>query len=244
MNNRIKFFLSHLCISVLVALIVICVVFVLWYPSPLAKAAGVTHIFLMLLVIDVILGPLLGLLVYKEGKKTLKMDLTVIILIQISALSYGLYSIAQARPVWIAFNHDRFELVRNNELKTENITHAQPQYRQPTWLQPQYVAVKQAVDLQEQQIEQMSAILNGISLAQYPERYIAIDQAKTQIQSQVRDLSQLKQWNDEKKIQAVFSQHPHANGWLPLETYGLAMVVLINKEKAEVIKIVDLRPWN
>lgn len=244
MNNRIRFFLSHLCISILVALIVICVVFVLWYPSPLAKAAGVTHIFLMLLVIDVILGPLLGLLVYKEGKKTLKMDLTVIILIQIAALSYGLYSIAQARPVWIAFNHDRFELVRNNELKPENITHAQSQYRQPTWLQPQYVAVKQAVDLQEQQIEQMSAILNGISLAQYPERYIAIDQAKTQIQSQVRDLSQLKQWNDEKKIQAVFSQHPHANGWLPLETYGLAMVVLINKEKAEVIKIVDLRPWN
>lgn len=243
MNNRIKFFLSHLCISVLVALIVICVVFVLWYPSPLAKAAGVTHIFLMLLVIDVILGPLLGLLVYKEGKKTLKMDLTVIILIQIAALSYGLYSIAQARPVWIAFNNDRFELVRNNELKTENITHAQPQYQQPTWLQPQYVAVKQAADPQEQQIEQMSAMLNGISLAQYPERYIALDQAKTQIQSQVRDLSQLKQWNDEEMIQAVFSQYSEANGWLPLETYGLAMVILVNKESASIIKIVDLRPW-
>ena len=243
MNNRIKFFLSHLCISVLVALIVICVVFVLWYPSPLAKAAGVTHIFLMLLVIDVILGPLLGLLVYKEGKKTLKMDLTVIILIQIAALSYGLYSIAQARPVWIAFNNDRFELVRNNELKTENITHVQSQYQQPTWLQPQYVAVKQAADPQEQQIEQMSAMLNGISLAQYPERYIALDQAKTQIQSQVRDLSQLKQWNDEKALQDIFSQHPQANGWLPLETYGLAMVVLVNKESASIIKIVDLRPW-
>ena len=243
MNNRIKFFLSHLCISVLVALIVICVVFVLWYPSPLAKAAGVTHIFLMLLVIDVILGPLLGLLVYKEGKKTLKMDLTVIIVIQIAALSYGLYSIAQARPVWIAFNNDRFELVRNNELKTENITHVQSQYQQPTWLQPQYVAVKQAADPQEQQIEQMSAMLNGISLAQYPERYIALDQAKTQIQSQVRDLSQLKQWNDEKALQDIFSQHPQANGWLPLETYGLAMVVLVNKESASIIKIVDLRPW-
>src|SRR5690606_4102888 len=171
-----------LCISVLVALIVICVVFVLWYPSPLAKAAGVTHVFLMLLVIDVILGPLLGLLVYKEGKKTLKMDLTVIILIQIAALSYGLYSMAQARPVWIAFNHDRFELVHNNELKTENIMYAQAQYQQPTWLTPQYIAVKPADDPQERQIEQMSAMLNGISLAQYPERYIAIDQTKTQIQ--------------------------------------------------------------
>lgn len=243
MSKRLKFFLGHLLISVIIAVAALALVFFVWYPSPLAKAVGVTHIFLMLLVIDVILGPLLGLLVYKEGKKTLKMDLTVIILIQIAALSYGLYSIAQARPVWIAFNNDRFELVRNNELKTENTTHAQPQYQQPTWLQPQYVAVKQAADLQEQQIEQMSAMLNGISLAQYPERYISLDQAKTQIQSQVRDLSQLKQWNDDEMIQEVFSQYPQANGWLPLETYGLAMVVLVNKESASVIKIVDLRPW-
>lgn len=243
MSKRLKFFLGHLLISVIIALAALALVFFVWYPSPLAKAAGVTHVFLMLLVIDVILGPLLGLLVYKEGKKTLKMDLTVIILIQIAALSYGLYSIAQARPVWIAFNNDRFELVRNNELKTENIMHAQPQYQQPTWLQPQYVAVKQAADPQEQQIEQMSAMLNGISLAQYPERYITLDQVKAQIQSQVRDLSQLKQWNDEKSLQDIFSQHPQADGWLPLETYGLAMVVLVNKESASIIKIVDLRPW-
>lgn len=243
MSKRLKFFLGHLLISVLIALAALALVFFVWYPSPLATAAGVTYIFLMLLIIDVILGPLLGLLVYKKGKKTLKMDLTVIILIQIAALSYGLYSIAQARPVWIAFNHDRFELVRNNELKTENIMYAQAQYQQPTWLTPQYIAVKPADDPQERQIEQMSAMLNGVSLAQYPERYIAINQSKTQIQSQVRDLSQLKQWNDEKKIQVVFSQHPHANGWLPLETYGLAMVVLINREQAEVVKIVDLRPW-
>lgn len=244
MSKRQKFFLGHLLISVLIALAALALVFFVWYPSPLATAAGVTYIFLMLLVIDIILGPLLGLLVYKEGKKTLKMDLTVIILIQVAALSYGLYSIAQARPVWIAFNHDRFELVRNNELKIENITHAQPQYQQPTWLQPQYVAVKQATNPQEQQIEQMSAMLNGISLAQYPERYTALDQAKTKIQSQAHDLSQLNQWNDEKAVQAVLNLYPQANGWLPLETYGLAMVILINKETVEMIKIVDLRPWN
>lgn len=244
MSKRLKFFLGHLLISVLIALAALALVFFVWYPSPLAKAVGVTHIFLMLLAIDVILGPLLGLLVYKEGKKTLKMDLTVIILIQIAALSYGLYSIAQARPVWIAFNNDRFELVRNNELKTENIADAKPQYQQPTWLQPQYVAVKQATDPQEQQIEQMSAMLNGISIAQYPERYIALNQVKTQIQDQARDLSQLKQWNDETIIQAIINKYPQANGWLPLETYGLAMVILVNKEKAEVIKIVDLRPWH
>jgi hypothetical protein len=244
MSKRLKFFLGHLLISVLIALAALALVFFVWYPSPLATAAGVTYIFLMLLIIDVILGPLLGLLVYKKGKKTLKMDLTVIILIQIAALSYGLYSIAQARPVWIAFNQDRFELVRKNEIKAENIIKAKFQYQKPTWLWPQYVAVKQTDDLQERQIEQMTAMLNGISLAQYPERYISLDQTKIQIQKQSRNLSQLTQWNDDKTVQQYLNLYPKANAWLPLETYGLAMVILINREKAEVIKIVDLRPWN
>ncbi len=82
------------------------------YSSPLATAVGVTHIFLMLLVIDVILGRLLGLLVYKEGKKTLKFDLSVIILIQMAALCYGVFSIEQGRPAWLVYNVYHFELVR------------------------------------------------------------------------------------------------------------------------------------
>ena len=91
MSKRLKFFLSHLSLSILIALIVMGLVFFVWYPTPLAKAVGVTHIFLMILAIDVIVGPLLGLLVYKESKKSLKFDLTVIIFIQISALLYGVY---------------------------------------------------------------------------------------------------------------------------------------------------------
>ena len=82
---RIKAFLIHGLVSISVALLVIGLVFFIWYPSPLAKAVGVTHIFLMLLAIDVIIGPVLGFIVYKEGKKTLKMDLSIIITLQLCA---------------------------------------------------------------------------------------------------------------------------------------------------------------
>ena len=74
MSKRLKFFLSHLTISFLIALLAVGVVFFVWYPAPLAKAVGVTHIFLMMLIIDVIVGPILGFLVYKQGKKNLKFD--------------------------------------------------------------------------------------------------------------------------------------------------------------------------
>ena len=195
------------------------------------------------LVIDVILGPLLGLLVYKEGKKNLKMDLSIIILIQIIALIYGVYSIAQARPTWIAFNKDWFELVRNNEIKVERIKQAQRQYQQPTWLQAEYVGVKQAANLQEQQIEQMGAMLNGISLAQYPERYIPLEQVNEQMKMKAYALSELNRWNPAIVVQQKIKAYPEATAWIPLETYGVPMVVLINKDKGEVIKIVNLRPW-
>ena len=73
MSKRLKFFLGHLSISFLVALLVIGLMFFVWYPSPLATAVGVTHIFLMLLAIDVVIGPILGVLIYKEGKKVLSL---------------------------------------------------------------------------------------------------------------------------------------------------------------------------
>ena len=243
MSKRLKFFLSHLFISCLIALLVIGLVFFIWYPSPLSTAVGVTHIFLMLLVIDVILGPLLGLLVYKEGKKTLKFDLSVIILIQIVALCYGVFSIEQGRPAWLVYNVDRFELVRKNELINTNIQQARPQFQQPSWFKPQYVATEFAKDIQQRNDEMFAEVLGGISISQRPERYVELTQAKTQIQQRAQNLELLKQFNDQQSVQKILAKYPQATGFIPLKANAVDMTVLINKEKGEVVKIVDLRPW-
>ncbi|QLB60562.1 type IV pilin accessory protein [Acinetobacter indicus] len=243
MSKRLKFFLSHLLLSFLVALLVIGLVFFIWYPSPLATAVGVMHIFLMLLVIDVILGPLLGLLVYKEGKKTLKFDLSIIILIQIAALCYGVYSIEQGRPAWLVYNVDRFELVRKNELVDSNIQQAQPQFQQASWFKPQYVATEFAKDTQQRNDEMFAEVFSGISIAQRPERYVELTQAKTQIQQRALPLNELEQYNSKAEVEKALAKYPNADAWLPLKANAVDMVVLLNKETAEVIKIVDLRPW-
>lgn len=243
MSKRLKFFLSHLALSFLIALLVVGVVFLIWYPSPLATAVGVTHIFLMLLVIDVILGPLLGLLVYKEGKKTLKFDLSVIILIQIVALCYGVFSIEQGRPAWIAYNVDRFELVRKNELVDTKIQHAQPQFQKPSWFKPQYVAAEFAKDTQQRNDEMFAEVFSGISIAQRPERYVELTQAKHQIQQRALPLVELQQYNSKADVEKTLAKYPKADAWLPLKANAVDMVVLVNKESSSIIKIVDLRPW-
>ncbi|ENX24926.1 hypothetical protein F893_00518 [Acinetobacter sp. CIP 102136] len=219
-------------------------VFFIWYPSPLATAVGVTHIFLMLLAIDVIIGPVLGFIVYKEGKKTLKFDLSVIILIQIAALCYGIFSIEQGRPAWLVYNVDRFELVRKNELVDSNIQQAQPQFQKPSWFKPQYVATEFAKDTQQRNDEMFAEVLGGISIAQRPERYVEFTQAKNQIQQRTLPLVELEQYNSKTEVEKILAKYPNANAWLPLKANAVDMVVLVNKESATIIKIVDLRPWS
>lgn len=243
MSKRLKFFLSHLSISLLIVLLVIGLVFFVWYPFQLTTAVGVTHIFLMLLAIDVIIGPVLGLLVYQEGKKSLKFDLTVIILLQLSALCYGIYSIEQGRPVWLVYNVDRFELVRKNEIVDQNINQAKPQFQQASWLKPQFVATEFAKNTQQGNDDMFAEVLGGISIAQRPERYVELNKAKKQMQQRAQKLELLQQYNNKTDVEKVLAKYPQATAFLPMKANAVDMTVLID-QKANVVKIVDLRPWH
>ncbi|ENU93125.1 hypothetical protein F971_01165 [Acinetobacter vivianii] len=243
MRNRFIFFSLHFLISIIFSLLVLLVVFFIWYPSPLAKSVGVTHIFLIMLAVDVVIGPLLGVFIYKENIKKFKFDLITIIIFQVSALFYGIYIIAQGRPAWLAYNVDRFELVRNNEILTEQIAQASPQHQQPSWLKPQFVGVEFAKDKNIRSDDMLAEVLGGISIAQKPERYVPLDKVKHQIQQHAQNLDVLNQFNDKALVEKTLSNYPQATAFVPLKANAVDMTVLINKEKGEVVKIVDLRPW-
>ncbi|MDM1246090.1 type IV pilin accessory protein [Acinetobacter sp. R933-2] len=243
MSKRLKFFLNHLSISLMLALCVVGLVFFIWYPTPLATAVGVTQIFLMMLAIDVIVGPVLGLLVYKEGKKSLKFDIAVIIALQVSALCYGIYSIEQGRPAWLVYYVDRFELVRKNDIILDHIDQAQQKFQHVSWTKPQLVAIKSAKDVQQHNNDMFIEVLGGISLSQQPERYVELTQAKTSIKQRAQPLALLNDFNDPNIVKMILAQYPQATAFLPLKATAVDMVVLVNKESASIIKIVDLRPW-
>lgn len=244
MSNRIKYFFAHLLVSVLVAVICLSTVFFVWYPSPLAKAVGVTNIFLMLVAIDVIVGPLLSLLVYKDGKKTLKMDLICIALVQVLALGYGIFNIAQARPVWIVQDGHLFELVRNNDLSKEGLAHAKPEYQNISWGQPRIAAVKHSESAEENNTNLMKELESGIPASFRPERYTKLNNEKQRLLQHAKSLDGLELYNSGDAVKNILAKYPKADAWLALRTGQVDMTVLIDKESAEVIKIVDLRPWN
>lgn len=234
MKNKFKFFLSHLALSAILSLIIMAVVFFVWYPFPLASATGVSTIFLMLLAIDMVLGPLLGFFVYKSGKKTLKLDLGIIIILQICAMSYGVFNIFEGRPVWIVYNVDRFDLIRANDIEINS----------NNWFGPKYIAVQLSKNNEQRNTDLFNEVLGGVSITQQPSRYVSLGEVKKEIQSRARNLSELKNYNINVNLDDLAKKYGQADGWLPLKANAKDMVVLVNKKEGNVIQIVDLRPWS
>ncbi len=63
------------------------------------------------------------------------------------------------------------------------------------------------------------------------------------IQKKAKNLVELEQYNSKTEVKKTLAKYPNADAWLPLKANAVDMVVLVNKESASVIKIVDLRPW-
>jgi len=237
-SKRIRFFLTHLSVSMLFSLLILIWIFCVWYPAPLAKSLGIFIIVLMMLAIDVILGPLLGFLVYKDSKKNLKFDLGIIIGIQILALLYGMYTIYNARPVWIVYNNDHFDLVQRFEIITDNLENSQKEFKEIPFLGPCFSAVESRKISQK-----IEDVTKGISIIQHPDKYVTLETKKNNIIANLKPLEKLTEFNSKESVDAIFSKYPEADAWLPLKTTMVDMVVLMDKKSFKVIKIVDLRPF-
>ncbi|MBV7433523.1 hypothetical protein KRX19_00645 [Cardiobacteriaceae bacterium TAE3-ERU3] len=242
MSFRLRAFLIHLGISFTIAVISLIVVFLVWHPSPLAKAVGVTQIFLLLLVIDAVLGPVLTFLVAKQGKKSLKMDLAIIAILQAFAYCYGMYHIAEGRPVRIAFDTFRFEVVRANAVDHSAVKVSEKYQRTP-WLKPEWVAIKPPGNNQEKSDRLFYELSEGFPPSTRPALYEPLADAWPTIKETAHSLSKLEQLNPKLAVAQILEKYPQADGYIPLLAPEVDMTVLINTKEQKIEKIVDLRPW-
>ena len=100
----------HIGITIVVAILVGTLLFGIWYPPPYFGAGGADHLMIVLVSVDLTIGPLLTLIVFKSGKWGMKFDLCAIALLQMAALGYGLSVMSKSRPIFLVGNIDRFVL--------------------------------------------------------------------------------------------------------------------------------------
>ncbi|MBS1144806.1 MAG: type pilin accessory protein [Proteobacteria bacterium] len=241
--SRLRAGLIHLSISAVVALIAVGVVFLLWYPEPLHVAVGVTEIFFIVLGVDVVIGPLLTTVVYRPGKKSLRFDLSTIALLQLLAFSYGIWTVAQGRPVWLVYNADRFDLVQAYQIDQRKIHEATPEYRVASWTGPRWVSASRPESPELRKTITMEAMLAGIDVAQHPELYRPLDEEATSIRERSKPLDELFRHNPQPLVEETLRRWSDADAYLPMMARAYPVTVLINKASAKVVAIVELNPW-
>lgn len=246
MKNRFYAFLIHLSLSSFVGIIAGIIVFFLWYPAPLHEAIGVTHIFLMLLSVDVAIGPFITLIIYKRDKPSLKFDLTVIAAFQIAALTYGMHTVFEGRPAFIVFNVDMFEVTRALDIDENSAkkAHADGNRSAITGWSPRWVGALPSKDAKRRQEILFSSVQGGADWPQLPELFVPLVQVKAQMLQKSKPLQVLqKRYSDNERIDALLARNPDNVKWLPLRGKVKDMVVLIDGVSADVIEIIDINPW-
>jgi hypothetical protein len=163
----------HLTLSILVLCTIAAVLVWRWYPPGLFHMANADKLLLIIAGVDVVMGPLLTLIVYKQGKKSLKFDLTVIALLQLAAMGYGLHTVWQSRPVYMVAMVDRLRLVFANELDPADLRQAPARFRSPPWLNVETVAALPPRDSQERQRVLFMTLDTGKDLDRMPKYYTA-----------------------------------------------------------------------
>ncbi len=123
--TRYKAALIHLFLSILVIGFFCWIVFFLWYPKPLYSIAHVMEPLKLLVIIGIIVGPMLTLLVFSTKKKAalLRSDLTVIIVLQLLTLGYGIYTIYLGRPSIIAFADGKLHYLVEKFANNQDLTY-------------------------------------------------------------------------------------------------------------------------
>lgn len=244
MKSRLHAALIHLSGSLCIALLALAAVYGLWYPAPLAAAAGVNGIFGLMLGVDVVTGPVLTFAVFKAGKKGLLFDLAVIVALQLTALSYGLWTIAQGRPAWLVFNADRFDLTQAADIDPRYRPQAAPAFRHAPWTGPRWAASVNPADPEKRTQLILESAGGGFDLPQRIDLFVPLAGQQAALLAKASPLEKLNQFNSPAQVKKALAPWPQADAWLPLMARAQPMTVLIERGTAQPLAVVDLRPWS
>lgn len=114
----------HLLLSLIVFAFIAYFVIFEWYPDGLFTADGGLSGLKLVAAIDLILGPSLTFIIFNhlKSKKEIIFDLSIIVIVQISALVWGGLQVYSQRPVALVMWEGAFYTVTENYLAEQNMT--------------------------------------------------------------------------------------------------------------------------
>lgn len=179
----------HLGISAAIGLVAVAVMLLAWYPGEYFRISGGSVLVLIMVGVDVGLGPLITLIIFDPAKRQrLVYDLAVIAAVQLAALVYGAYIMFEARPAYAVFVVDRFDVVNVVDLDAAKRARAtDPRFRDLPWFGPRLAVSRPPTD-PEARRELMMAAAQGVDLMLEPKYWVPYAEGRDLVLARARSL--------------------------------------------------------
>lgn len=191
-REKLLAFAIHFLVTAALGACAAALIFFVWFPSPFATMIGGTELFMLVVGCDIVLGPLLSLVIFdsRKSRRALITDYSVVGVVQIATLVYGVYIVAGTRPVEVAFNKDRLEVVTARDISDTELAAARsPEYRNLSLTGPRFVAI--AVPKEDQQDALLQSVI-GNEEHQRPKFYAPYESALEQIRKRAKTIQALE----------------------------------------------------
>jgi len=248
MRHRLRAGLIHLSLSAAIAALVFLPIYFLWYPDVLYDYAGGKDLFLLIVGVDVTLGPLITTCIFVPGKRGLIFDLVVIATLQLSALSYGVYVLFESRPVYIVYVKDRFELVRANAYPEGRLEKPEAgKWAQLPLTGPRIIGVRMPTDPNEQ-FEAALLGMGGVDVQLNPKYYVSYEEVEGQVRAKGEPLELLRKRNparvaDVNALAKYLGRKEEDLRFLPLRAGKVDLTVIVDAKTGDILKISSIKPW-
>lgn len=221
-------------------------VFYFWFPGELSSMLGGVKLFLLVAFVDVLLGPVISLVIFNPNKPRAELvkDYSVVVCLQLAALSYGLYAVAQSRPVFMVFVKDRVEVVTAIELDKQDFEEvSDSQLIALSWSGPKRVCVEPPTS-QEDKSDLLFSAVAGKDIQLFPKYYRSCraGEVLNKAYSEIRLMAIIKQQQGD--INIVNKLPTGKYSWLPIKhRFGVWVEVYPEKDIKQAL-LVSINPFD
>lgn len=242
---KLKAALLHGMITLAVALVLSLLVFGLWYPHVYSEILPGTKLFILILTVEIILGPCMSFIVYAPHKSTKELifDYSCIGAVQFLALGYGLYSVALSRPAYVVFVKDRVEVVAAADIDTNDLPISGSKFSRVSWLGPDVICVRDVVSSQEKESLLFHYYPQGRDVQHLPKFYR--DCYADEVYNKANDMKLLREITQKKSDTTTFDLIGTRSDvrWLPLHGKQGVWIVFFKKGNADPIEFLKFDPY-
>lgn len=238
----------HLGISAGVATIVLAAMLGIWYPDMYFQLMGGSTLLFLIVGVDVCLGPLVTLVIYQSGKPGLKFDLTVIALVQATALAYGVHVMYATRPAYTVFVTNRFIVTPANEIEPAELEKAsRAEWRKLPHFGPELVYGQLPKDKTESE-KLAKLVKEGLYIHQFPQYYAPYSEHIAEVLKEAKPLAKLKKLSPShnQKVEIFLQKQgkPEQNyAYVPISARLEFMAVILDAQTGAVVGMLDIDPY-